>query len=405
MKKLLMLGGAPSQVLAIKKAKEMGHYVITCDYLESNPGHQFSDEYHNVSTIDKEAILELAKSLQIDGIVCYAADSGAPTVAYVAEQLDLPAFPYKSVEILSNKDLFRSFLKGNNFNVPQAKGYSTLEEATADIHNFKMPVMIKPIDASGSRGISKIDSLEFLQEKVDYALSFSRVKRFIIEEYIEKSGYQVGVDCFSVNGSLVFTGIANNHFESRLLNPFLPVGESYPSNIPKHMQNKVHNEIQRLIELLDLKTGPCNVEIQFDNRENVYILDIGVRNSGDLTQIIKYADEIDLIEYTIKAALGEDCTNLKMGETKEYWSNYLVISEKRGLFRGVNIENEFRINNIIELDVQVKQESKLVEPGDILGSMVLKFSSMTEMLEDMENIGNLVNVIIDESIHENISNA
>ncbi|MEK4424520.1 ATP-grasp domain-containing protein [Solibacillus sp. FSL K6-1523] len=398
MKKLLMLGGAPSQVPAIKKAKEMGIFVITCDYLEKNPGHQFANEYYNVSTIDKEAVLALAKSLQIDGIMCYAADSGAPTVAYVAEQLGLPAFPYKSVEILSSKDLFRSFLKENNFNVPHAKGYSTLEEATADFHHFKMPVMIKPIDASGSRGISKIDSPELLKEKVEYALHFSRAKRFIIEEYIEKSGFQVGVDCFSVNGSLVFSGIANNHFESRLSNPFFPVGESYPSNISKGMQNKVHHEIQRLIELLDLKTGPCNVEIQFDDKENVYILDIGVRNSGDLTQIIKYADDIDLIEFTIKAALGEDCTSLMMGQTEEYWSNYSVISEKSGLFRGITIADEFLKHNIIELEVQLNQESKLVEPGDLLGKMILKFDSMKDMLNKMENIENSLNVIVEESI-------
>ncbi|MEK4228824.1 ATP-grasp domain-containing protein [Solibacillus sp. FSL H8-0538] len=404
MKKLLMLGGSPSQVPAIKKAKEMGYYVITCDYLEDNPGHQFSDEYYNVSTIDKEAVLALAKTLKLDGVVCYAADSGAPTVAYVAEQLGLPAFPYQSVEILSNKDLFRSFLNENNFNVPLAIGYATLEEAIVDFHNFKMPVMVKPIDASGSRGISKINSIELLQEKVEYALSFSRAKRFIIEEYIEKQGYQLGVDGFSVNGHLVFSGIANNHFESKLLNPFLPIGESYPSNLPEHLKYKIDNEIQRLINLLDLKTGPFNVEVQIDNRENIYILDIGVRNSGDLTQIIKYADDIDLIKYTIKAALGEDCSDLTRTEPVGYWSSFLVISEKSGLFKGLEIENEFLKNNIVEIDALVKYSGNMVKPDEQLGKMVLTFSSMAEMLEKMDNMTNWIKIIVEESVFSDVTN-
>ena len=107
MKKVLLLGGSHFQVPSVKCAKRLGYYTITCDYLPDNPGHKYADEYYNVSTTDKEAVLKLAKDLQIDGIVCYASDPAAPTAAYVAEQMGLPGQPYKSVEILANKDLFR----------------------------------------------------------------------------------------------------------------------------------------------------------------------------------------------------------------------------------------------------------------------------------------------------------
>ena len=105
MKKLLMLGGSLYQTYAIKEAKQLGYYVITADYLPSNPGHQFADEYHNISTTDKDAVLRLATELKVDGVVAYASDPAAPTAAYVCEKLGLPTSPYKSVEILSNKDL------------------------------------------------------------------------------------------------------------------------------------------------------------------------------------------------------------------------------------------------------------------------------------------------------------
>ena len=398
MKKILMLGGSPSQVVAIKKAKEMGYYVITCDYLEDNPGHQFSDEYHNVSTVDKEGILSLAKSLSVDGVVCYISDPGIPTAAYVAKNLGLPSFPYESVKILSNKDLFRVFLRENNFNVPLSKGYTTLEEVRAEIHNFKLPVMIKPVDSSGSRGVSKIDLIESLPEKVEEALHFSRVKRFIVEEYIEKKGYQIGGECFFINGELAFSRLVNNHFGSAPTNLFLPNGESWPCSMPNQLQNKIHEEIQRLMKLLNMKNGPLIFEVLVDYKENIYILDIGVRNSGELTQVIKHVDGIDLIEYTIKAALGEDCSDLVMVEPSGYWGSYTIISEKTGLFRDIEIEETFKRNNVVKYEKPTICADYKIESNDILGTMWLRFSSMNEMLGKMDNMTNLVRVNVEEGI-------
>ena len=121
MKKILLLGGANTQIPSILTAKKMGYYTITCDYLP--------DEYHNVSTTDKEAVLALAKELQIDGILAYATDVAAATAAYVSEAMGFPTSPYKSVDILTNKDKFRAFLEENGFCTPRARGYSSVEEA------------------------------------------------------------------------------------------------------------------------------------------------------------------------------------------------------------------------------------------------------------------------------------
>ena len=138
-----MLGGSLYQVYAIKEAVRLGYYVITCDYLPDNPGHKFAHEYYNVSTTDKEAVLELARRLHVDGVVAYASDPAAPTAAYVCEKLHLPTSPYKSVEILSKKDLFRAYLAEHGFNVPKAQGFTSYEDALAVIDTFKLPVMVK----------------------------------------------------------------------------------------------------------------------------------------------------------------------------------------------------------------------------------------------------------------------
>lgn len=403
MKKLLILGASHSQLPIIKKAKELGHYVITCDYIEENPGHKIADEYYFISNTDKEAVLALAKLLSIDGLVCFASDAAVSTVAFVAEKLGFPFHPYKSVEILSNKDLFREFLKDNNFKVPRAKGYRTVEEAKADFHVYKMPVMIKPVDSSGSRGVSKIDSIELLQDKVELALSFSSVKRFIIEEYIENGSYQVGGDGFSVNGRLVFRSFTNGHFPALNINPFVPIGGSWPSIMPKSLQNKIHDEIQRVLEVLNMKTGAYNFDIRIDRLENIFILELSPRNGGNIIPLVThYATGVDLIEYSVKSALGEDCSDMVMADPKGYWSSYIINSQQSGIFNGIEIDEDLRVNNIVEYDLHVNLGdaiSAFTGSNEKLGTMVLKYSSINEMLNKMENMEKWVRVIINEPIN------
>lgn len=401
MKKLLMLGGSYTQVSAIKKAREMGHYVITCDYLEDNPGHQYAHEYYNVSTTDKEAVLRLAESLKIDGIVCYASDPAAPTAAYVAEKMGLPTHPYKSVEILSNKDLFREFQKENNFNVPRAKSFHSLEDAIKDFHNFKMPVMIKPVDSSGSKGVSKIESIELLEEKVENALSFSRAKRFIIEEYIENKGYHIGGDGFSVDGKLVFRSFSDEHFQLiTSSNPFVPISSTWPCTMDNHIQNKIHDEIQRVLNHLNMKTGAFNFDIRVDAEENVYLIEIGARNGGDwMPEAIKHVTGIDLIEFTINAALGENCSELKLTNPRGYWATHIINSKKCGIFKYINFEDKIK-KNIVEYEFLAKPGDKinpLSGAHDKLGIMILKFSSIEEMLEKIDNIDKYIHVIVEEN--------
>ena len=153
-KKILLLGGHMYILPVIKAIHDLGHYAITCDYLPNNIAHKFSDEYHNVSIVDKEAVLELAKKLKVDGVMSFACDPGVETAAYVAEKLGLPTHPYESVKILQNKALFRKFLTDNGFNVPKAKGYSNYEDALRDIGIFRFPIIVKPTDSAGSKCVT-----------------------------------------------------------------------------------------------------------------------------------------------------------------------------------------------------------------------------------------------------------
>jgi biotin carboxylase len=398
-KKILLLGGSKQQIPAIESAKNLGYYTVLCDYLNDNPGQNYADKFYCVSTTDKEAILEVAQKEMVDGIVAYASDPAAPIAAYVAEEMGLPTNPYKSVDILTNKDKYREFLRINNFNTPKAKGYNSYEEAKKDILNFRLPVIIKPVDSSGSKGVSKVDTIENLEKNVENALNFSRGKRFIIEEFVEMQDYQVAGDGFSVNGKLVFRCFANDHFNNKGINPYVPISASFPYNMPQNIHEKIHNEIQRLFDLLNLNIGAYNFDIRVDKDDNVYLMEIGPRSGGNyIPQVIKYATGIDLVEYSVKAAMGKDCSDIKMVKSKGYWSYYAVHSIKGGVLRGVIIKESVKKNNIVEshLNYEIGENvPAFTGSNGTIGILIMKFDSMDEMLDMMDNSDRWINVEVE----------
>lgn len=398
-KKLLLLGGSRQQIPAIKTANKLGYYTILCDFLPDNPGQSYSDEFHCISTTDKKSILAIAKEKNIDGIVAYASDPAASTAAYVAEKMGLPTNPYKSVELLTNKDMYRDFLNKNNFSTPKAKGFSTVDEAKRDIKSFKLPVIIKPVDSSGSKGVSKIESYDNLEKQMLEALKFSRAKRVIIEEYVEMEGYQVAGDGFSVDGKLVFHCFANDHFNMNGLNPYVPISASFPYNMPKKIHDKIHLEIQRLFDLLNLKTGAYNFDVRVDKDENVYLMEIGPRNGGNyIPQVIQHATGINMIEYTIKTALGEKIDNLSMIKPQGYWSYYAIHSLKSGRLREIRIKEDVLENNIIEKHMNYSIGDKIPVfngSNSTLGILIMKFNSMEQMLDMMDNSEKWIEVVVE----------
>ena len=399
MKKILMLGGSMQQIPAIVAAKNMGLYTITCDFLPENPGHKYSDEYHNVSTTDKEAVLDLARTLNIDGIVAYASDPAAPTAAYVSEKMGLPGNPFDSVEILTQKDKFRDFLSKNGFNTPQAGGYNSYEEAFADIDRFQFPIMVKPVDSSGSKGVVKIFKKEELLGAIDEAMSYSRSKRIVIEEFIKKKGYQISGDGFSVAGKLVFTSYGNELYSNKGTREYVALGEFWPTMLTPEMKSKVDNELQNLITALGMKTSAYNIEVIIDENDDIYILELGPRNGGSyIPQLIKYATGVDMVDYTIKAAIGDDCSSLEMTPTVGCFSNYMIYSTVSGKYKGIWFDEDFKKNNLLDVYCTYNfgdTVSAYQNTSHSLGTILFKADTIEQMIQITNNIEKFYKVIVE----------
>lgn len=399
MKKLMLLGGMRYLVPVIEAAHKLGVYVITCDYLPNNIAHKYSDEYCNVSILEKDKVLEKAKELKIDGILSFACDPGVVTAAYVAEKMGLPSSgPYESVEILQNKGKFRKFLTENNFNVPVAKQYTDIETALNDIEMFNWPVIVKPTDSAGSKGVTKVEEKDKLKDAINYALKFSHSNEFIIEDFLEKIGDSSDCDSFSIDGKLKFVSFSAQKFDENCENPYTPAAFTWPASISKEHQEELTNEIQRLLTLLNMKSSIYNIETRECTNGKAYIMECSPRGGGNrLAEMIRYMTGVDMITNIVKSALGMELDVIEQKELKDNWAEIILHSEKEGTFEKLWISEEIS-SNIVENDLWIETGTHVggfSGANEAIGTMVLKFDSEIQMNNVLNNQNNYIKVIVD----------
>ena len=398
-KKIMLLGGLRYLKPVIDAAHKQGYYVITADYLPNNIAHKWSDEYCNVSIIDKEAVLKEAQRLQIDGIMSFACDPGVVAASYVQNKMGLPSFgPFESVEILQNKDKFRAFLAKNGFNVPQAKGFDSVEAAMEEIYWYPWPVIVKPTDAAGSKGVTRVDKAEDLKPALEYAMEHSISGHIIVEEFIDKQGCSSDTDSFSEDGKLKFVSFCAQRFDAAATNPYTPAAYSWPSTFTKEQEEYLTSEIQRLITLLNLKTCVYNIEVRVAPNGKPYIMELTPRGGGNrLCEMLRYATGVDMITAITRAMVGDPI--LEPIEQKPYnghWAEIILHADKDGVFDHLEISKELPAE-IVEEDLWVEKGDKVEGfegANNAIGTLVLKFQSAEELEKAITNQRSWLKVVV-----------
>lgn len=398
-KKIMLLGGLRYLKPVIDSAHKQGYYVITADYLPNNIAHKWSDEYCNVSIIDKEAVLREAQRLQIDGIMSFACDPGVVAASYVQNKMGLPSFgPFESVEILQNKDKFRAFLAKNGFNVPQAKGFDSVEAAMEEIYWYPWPVIVKPTDAAGSKGVTRVDKAEDLKPALEYAMEHSISGHIIVEEFIDKKGCSSDTDSMSVDGKLVFTSFCAQRFDAEAINPYTPAAYSWPSTFTKAEEEYLTSEIQRLITLLNLKTCVYNIEVRVAPNGKPYIMELTPRGGGNrLCEMLRYATGVDMITAITRAMVGDPL--LEPIEQKPYnghWAEIILHADTDGVFDHLEISKDLPAE-VVEEDLWVEKGDKVESfegANNAIGTLVLKFQLAEELEKAITNQRNWLKVVV-----------
>lgn len=396
-KKLMLLGGLRYLLPVIEEAHKMGVYVITADYLPDNIAHKYSDEYCNVSIIDKDAVLKKAQELNIDGILSHAVDPGVVTCAYVAQKMGLPfQCSYEAACILQDKHLFRKFLSENGFNCPNAKGYSNADDALKDVDFFNWPVIVKPVDSAGSKGVTKVEDKANLKNAIDYALSCSISKNFIIEDFLDKVGAQSSADIFTIDGKLVYPAYSDQLFDPKAANPYTPAIEIWPATMEQKYQEDLTEQLQRLVTLLGMKSGIYNVESRVCSNGKAYIMEVSPRGGGNrIAELQDMATGQSLIRAEICKALSLPMEEILAPVYDGVWCNYILHSEKEGTLVSVNIDPDFRAKYVKDEGLIVKAGDKIVPftgANTSLGTLFLRADTREELDQILETAQNCITI-------------
>lgn len=345
MKKVLFIGAGFLQSFLIKKAKEMGYFILAVDANPSACGFLYADKYVAIDIVDQEECLKFAKENNIDGVITAATEFGVLTCAYIAENMHLPGISCETAKLVKNKyQVLKHFLENN---VDDSIDMPLEIDETSDINeldkNIKYPVIVKPSDGSGSRGVSRVNSFTHLKEACSYALENSICKRAVVESFID--GQEYGAECLVSNGQVHVLSIMKKWMTEPPY--YAELGHAIPSGLPKELENKVKNYVEKASKALGIDNSAVNADILISKEGKIYIIDIGARMGGNMIGpcIITYGTGIDYMAAIIETAVG-DFKEFK--KTKPY-----AVISKILAFPGGKIE---RIPNIQEFEKEYDVE-------------------------------------------------
>lgn len=275
-KRLLILGGMRISCEIVRKAKTMGIYTLVADYnkIEDSPGKQIADEAVDLSVIDVDAVVDYIKNNAIDGVFVGFNDMLLPYYAEICQRTGLPCYGTKEqFDTLIAKDQYKALCR--QFGVPTIPEYDINDE------HIKYPVLVKPVDSSGSRGITICHNRQDLDEAVEIGRKASKTGKVLIERYMD--GREVTVFWTFQDGNYYLSAMANRHVKHNQGTDVipLPVGYSFPSvYLPKY-RAEVEENCKRMFKHLGLKDGMMFMQCKVEDG-TCYVYDLGYRLTGSL---------------------------------------------------------------------------------------------------------------------------
>ena len=394
MKRLLFLGAGFLQDFVIRKAKELGYYVMVLDADPNAIGFRHADEYAVINIVDEEACLAYAKEKKIDGVLTAATDYPIFAMSRIATELGLPGINYTSAKLIKNKAAVRKCLFDAH---ADDTGYSylihSIEEAEEILPQIDFPRMVKPCDGSGSRGASRVDDPKDFVCACKYAMEGSITHRAVAEPFIE--GREYGVESFVEDGVIHVLGI----MQKEMTQPpyYAELGHAMPSGLSEEMESKVKTYVRKAILALRVNHGSVNMDLLITKDGNVHIVDVGARMGGNLigSHIIPRGTGIDYMANMIRAAVG-DKTNWRSEFAPIPVATKLLAltpGKVKSLpdFRRLEIENDVQIVHHLHLgDVIREYHTNLDGCGYVVASGI----DLMDAIEKTERVKRIIDQTI-----------
>lgn len=373
MRKIAILGASALQVPLIEKAKSMGIETHVFAWAADDVGEKIADYFYPISTVEKDAILEECKRIGVDGICSIASDLAMITVNYVASELGLTGNTIEATIRSTNKHQMReTFLKNGD---PSPKSILVDEKFDLSTLNMTFPVIVKPTDRSGSRGISKLDGPEGLERAVENAIKLSFEKKALVEEYVE--GQEYSVEFISYAGKHHFIALTKKYTTGAP--HFIETGHIEPAPIGEKLLKKIKNVVSHALDSLGLKYGASHSEMKVDAEGNIHLIEIGGRMGGGFigSDLVELSTGFDFVKAVLEISLGEE-PDLHEICPKGASAIRFILSEDdlKALDRLKSENNGF----LVRADIKAERNEPVTDDSNRHGFFIMRASTVEELV-------------------------
>jgi len=397
MKRILILGAGEYQVPLIESAKKMGLFTIVVSPTGGYPGLNITDKAYFFDVRDKNKILEIAKKEVIDGVTTDQTDIAVSTVAYIAEKLNLAGIGFQVSKLFTDKYLMRE--KCKSAGIPTLK--YTLVDTVREAENFcsvaGYPVVLKPVDNQGSRGVYKIHDNNELEKYFDDSRHFSSNKKVLIEEFIDGLEYVANSLTIDFKYQNLIIGDSSNF---SFKNNFVPRQRLFPTIQPIETRNKILELDKKVIKVFNLKNGITHAEYIIDKKtKQVYLLEIAARGGGVYisSDLIPLLTNLNSNTFLLKNALGEEfqysiqnVSNIAVG----YIAFYLPAGEVMSLS---GIEEVDKLKEVIKHNlhsIKLNQQIESLKNKTARKIILIKSSNRTELDSIIERLKIIIKITV-----------
>jgi biotin carboxylase len=368
MKTLLIISGNDEAVPGILAAKKMGCKVVVSDMDPRAPAFDYADFKIICSTYDIKKTVELANQFhrnikKIDGVMCIASDVSL-TVAHVAKSLRLPGISVRSAEKATNKLLMKNTFHRDNVSVPRFKFLNNFHDFLCVKKDWGLPLVLKPIDNRGSRGVLLISEKVDLDWAWNYSLSFTSSSGLLVEEFLD--GPQVSTESLVINGECFTIGISDRNYE--YMNKYTPHIIENGGDLPSSLDLNVVKEIKDLVfsasESLGIKNGVVKGDIVV-SKGKVYVIELAARLSGGFfcTHQIPLSTGVDFLKQAIKLSLGQQINYSSLKTLKNNYISQRYLLPKPGIIRSINGFEKLKNNpNVKHFILRAKTGQEIEHP-------------------------------------------
>lgn len=391
---MLLLGGSHAEIPLIQAAQALGWFVITTGNNRDGLGHPYADKTVFADFSDKDAMLELARVECVTAVCSGCNDFALLSTAYVCEKLGLRGHDSYATSLeIHHKDKYRALATRLGIPTPKAitvhvDNVNEFESASALL---TFPIIVKPVDLTGGKGIHRAISPKEACEAYKDACNRTRQDHVVVEEFVEGTNH--GFSAMLVKGKVAFAFADNEQY---YVNKYLVSGANSPTTSDVSTLEKLRNYSERIACELNLVDGILHIQYIEKSDGTPVIIEICRRPPGDLyIKFVKYATGIDYPKFIVLAETGEDISGITDVPTRGFWLRHCIMSDHGGTVRDVTFSPEIQ-GNIIEKFLWHKSGDRI---NDILtykaGIVFFKFDNLEEMVDKTSKMPQLAKIVIE----------